>query len=159
MLIAARQVKNLIRLCFLMERKYAPYSKWFGTAFSRLECARELSSTFTEVLLSSTWKERERHLSRAYGVIARRHNALEITRTISEEVSNYGGRPYLVFEAPGLVGDIINSFTDEEVKAIQHGLGSVNQFVDSTNQISNNSLSEMLKAVYTYRRRLPDGNS
>ncbi|MCA1850243.1 MAG: DUF4037 domain-containing protein, partial [Acidobacteria bacterium] len=33
-IIAARIVKNLMRLCFLMERKYAPYSKWFGTAFS-----------------------------------------------------------------------------------------------------------------------------
>jgi len=148
MVIAARQVKNLMRLCFLMERKYAPYSKWFGTAFSQLECAPELSSIFTEVLLSATWKERERHLSRAYGVIARMHNALQITRTISEEVSNYGGRPYLVFEAPELVGDIINSFTDEEVKAIKHSLGSVNQFVDSTDQISHISLVEMLKAVY-----------
>ena len=33
-------------------------------------------------------------------------------------------------------------------KAIRHGLGSVNQFVDSTNQTSNNSLCEMLKALY-----------
>ena len=148
MVIAARQVKNLMRLCFLMERKYAPYSKWFGTAFSQLECAPELSSIFTEVLLSSTWKERERHLSRAYGVIARMHNALQITRTIAEEVSNYGGRPYLVLEAPHLVGDILNCLTDEEVKGFKHGLGSVNQFVDSTDQISHKSLVEMLKAVY-----------
>jgi hypothetical protein len=147
MVIAARQVKNLMRLCFLMERKYAPYSKWFGTAFSKLECAPELSSIFREVLLSLTWKERERNLSRAYGVIARLHNALQITRPIAEEVSKYGGRPYLVFEAPALVGDIINSFTDEEVKAIKHSLGSVNQFVDSTNQISDISLCEMLKAL------------
>ena len=148
MVIAARQVKNLMRLCFLMERKYAPYSKWFGTAFSELECGPELSSLFREVLLSSTWKERERHLSKAYVVIARLHNALQITQPIAEEVSQYGGRPYLVFEAPALVGDIMNSFTDQEVKATKHGLGSVNQFVDSTNQISNISLCEMLKAVY-----------
>jgi Domain of unknown function (DUF4037) len=148
MVIAARQVKNLMRLCFLMERKYAPYSKWFGTAFSKLECATELSPLFKEVLLSSTWRDREKHLSKAYGVIARLHNALQITRPIAEEVSNYGGRPYLVLEAPNLVGDIINSFTDEEVKAIKHGLGSVNQFVDSTNQLSNNSLCEMLKLAY-----------
>jgi hypothetical protein len=56
--------------------------------------------------------------------------------------------PYLVFEAPDLIRDIIDGFTDEEVKAIKHGLGSVNQFVDSTNQVSNNSLCEMLKAIY-----------
>jgi hypothetical protein len=59
--------------------------------------------------------------------------------------ANYGGRPSLVFEAPESVGDIINSFDDEEVKAIKHSLGSVNQFVDSTNQISDISLFEMLK--------------
>ena len=148
MVIAARQVKNLMRLCFLMERNYAPYSKWFGTAFSQLECAPELSPIFREVLLSLTWKERERHLSRAYEVIARLHNGLQITQTIPEEVSNYFGRPYLVLEAPDLVRDIINSFNDEEVKAIKHGLGSVNQFVDSTDQLSDMSLCEMLKAVY-----------
>ena len=31
--IAARLVRDLMRLCFLMERRYAPYSKWLGTAF------------------------------------------------------------------------------------------------------------------------------
>lgn len=148
MIMAARQVKNLMRLCFLVERKYAPYSKWFGTAFSKLECATELSPLFREVLLSLTWKERERHLSRAYGVIARMHNALQITRPIPEEVSNYFGRPYLVLESPDLLRDIIDSYTDQEVKAIKHGLGSVNQFVDSTNQVSSISLCEMLKALY-----------
>ena len=31
-LIAARLVHDLIRLCFLMERRYAPYIKWLGSA-------------------------------------------------------------------------------------------------------------------------------
>jgi hypothetical protein len=148
MVIAAHQVKKLMRLCFLMERKYAPYTKWFGTAFSELECASELGPIFREVLSSSTWKERESNLSRAYRVIARMHNALKITRPIAEDVRNYGGRPYLVFESDELIVDILNSFTDEGVRAIKHGLGSVNQFVDSTDQLSNNELVAMLKAVY-----------
>ena len=32
-IIAGRLVRDLMRLCFLMERQYAPYPKWFGTAF------------------------------------------------------------------------------------------------------------------------------
>lgn len=148
MIIASRQVNKLMRLCFLMERKYAPYTKWFGTAFSELECASELGPIFRDVLMSLTWKERETNLSRAYRVIARMHNALKITRPIFEDVQNYFGRPYIVFECPHLVSDIVSSFTDDEVKAIKHGLGSVNQFVDSTDQLSNNSLVESLKAVY-----------
>jgi hypothetical protein len=151
MVIAARQVKNLMRLCFLMERQYAPYTKWFGTAFSRLECAPELGPIFKDVLLSSlTWKEREENLAKAFRIVARMHNALKITRPIPEDVQQYGGRPYLVFEAPGLVHDLISSFTDEEVKAIKHGFGSVNQFVDSTDQLSHNPLLQMLKAVYRW---------
>ena len=148
MVIAARQVTRLMRLCFLMERKYAPYTKWFGTAFSELECAPELGPIFRDVLLSLTWKERESNLARAYRVIARMHNSLKITRPIVEDVSSYGGRPYLVFEPPDLIRDILHCFSDEEVKAIKHGLGSVNQFVDSTDQLSQNWLVEMLKAVY-----------
>lgn len=148
MVIAANMVKKLMRLCFLMERKYAPYTKWFGTAFSQLECAPELGPIFRDVLLSLTWKEREENLSRAYRVIARMHNALKITPPIFEDVINYHGRPYMVFECPELIREILNGFTGEEIKTIKHGLGSVNQFVDSTDQLSNNSLVEMLKTVY-----------
>jgi Domain of unknown function (DUF4037) len=148
MVIASRQVYRLMRLCFLMERKYAPYTKWFGTGFSKLECASELSPIFRDVILSSTWKERETNLARAFRIIARMHNALNITRPIVEDVDIYHGRPYLVFDSPDLVHDILSSFTDEEVKAIKHGLGSVNQFVDSTDQLSRLPLVEILKAIY-----------
>jgi len=148
-IIAAHQVKRLMRLCFLMERQYAPYTKWFGTAFAKLACAPELGPIFRDVLLSVGWKEREGHLSQAFRVIARLHNELRITRPIREDVSQYFGRPYMVFEEPDLLRDILNSFTDDEVKAIKHGLGSVNQFVESTDQISRKELSEMMKALYT----------
>jgi hypothetical protein len=148
MVIASRQVYRLMRLCFLMERKYAPYTKWFGTGFSKLECASELSPIFRDVLLSLTWKEREANLARAFRIIARMHNALNITQPIVEDVNLYYGRPYLVFEPPDLLQNIRGSFTDEEVKAIKHGLGSVNQFVDTTDQLSNLALREILKAIY-----------
>lgn len=148
MVIAARQVKNLMRLCFLIERKYAPYSKWFGTAFSNLHCGPELSPIFKDVLLSTTWKEREGHVARAYAVIARLHNALQITRPIPEELSRYGGRPYFVIDPPNVVDDIVVSVTDVEVKAIKHLLGSVNQFVDSTNEVARIPLSRMFKTLY-----------
>ena len=49
-LIAARLVRDLMRLCFLMERKYAPFIKWFGSAFAQLDCASDLVPVFTRVL-------------------------------------------------------------------------------------------------------------
>ena len=44
-LIAADLVQDVMRLGFLMERRYAPYSKWFGSAFARLACAAQLDAT------------------------------------------------------------------------------------------------------------------
>src|SRR5207245_8017747 len=85
-LIAGRLVHHLMKLCFLMERRYAPYSKWFGTAFSRLESAYALSPVLDKVLSSASWQEREAHLSEAYRIVAERHNALGITRPLETKV-------------------------------------------------------------------------
>lgn len=39
-----------MRLAMLVERRYAPYPKWFGTAFARLPCAPELRETLEQIL-------------------------------------------------------------------------------------------------------------
>ena len=36
-LIGSRLVRGAMNLCFLMEKRYAPYAKWFGTAFKQLK--------------------------------------------------------------------------------------------------------------------------
>ena len=41
-LLAARLAHDIMQLCFLMEKIYAPYPKWFGFAFAQLgvrQCA------------------------------------------------------------------------------------------------------------------------
>lgn len=40
--VAARQVRDLMRLSLLLERRYAPYSKWLGSAFAQLAAAEAL---------------------------------------------------------------------------------------------------------------------
>jgi hypothetical protein len=42
--VAARQVRDLMKLCLLMRRVYPPYSKWLCTAFTTLLCAPTLRS-------------------------------------------------------------------------------------------------------------------
>jgi len=148
MLIAARQVKNLMRLCFLIERKYAPYSKWFGTAFSQLNCARELSPIFMRVLRAQDWKGRQGFLAQAYGAVARMHNELKVTVPLKEEAAEHGGRPYLVVGDERYAEELRKALTSEEVKNIRHGLGSVNQFMDSNSQLNNLFLCRKLKELY-----------
>jgi Domain of unknown function (DUF4037) len=148
MVIAARQVKNLMKLCFLIERKYAPYSKWFGTAFAHLACAQVLSPIFTQVLQAGEWRARQDFLAQAYEIVARMHNALKVTIALKETTAFYHGRPYLVLADDRYVEELRKSLTSEEVKNLKQNLGSVNQFVDSSDQLNDLYICKKLKGLY-----------
>src|SRR5262249_61098835 len=53
-LVAARLVHDLMRLCFLIERTYAPHSKWFGRAFARLRFGPGLAPILESVVGAAT---------------------------------------------------------------------------------------------------------
>jgi hypothetical protein len=148
MLIAARQVKNLMRLCFLIERRYAPYSKWFGTAFNQLSCSGELHPILMQVLQAQDWRARQEGLARAYELVARLHNALGLTIPLRETAAQYYGRPYLVVGDERYGEELRRLLTNEEVRKLQHQLGSVNQFSDSDDKLNNLDLCQKLKNVY-----------
>ncbi len=95
-LVAARLVKDLMNLGFLMERTYAPYIKWFGTAFSRLDCARLFNPLFERVLTGATWQARQPPLARALETAARLHNQLAVTPPLPEQAEHFYNRPFLV---------------------------------------------------------------
>ena len=149
-IIAAKLVRDLMRLCFLMERVYAPYPKWFGTGFSRLDCATMLTPIFERVLSASDWKERERHLSEAYRVMAAKHNGLGITTTMPTEVSPFYERPYLVLHSGVFVEAIRAVIEDEVVKGIAERtlIGGIDQFSDSTDMHEQVELRGRLTALY-----------
>lgn len=147
-LIAARQIRNLMKLGFLMERRYSPYSKWFGTAFRQLSCAGELSPIFAQVLQSQDWKSRQEALAQAYEAVARMHNALGMTIALEERATPYFGRPYLVIGDERYAAELRKLITSEEVKSIGHNLGSANQFIDSDDKLNDLGFCESLKELY-----------
>ncbi len=129
-ILAARLIHSIMDLCFLMERQYAPFSKWFGTAFSELRCAADLTPVLQAALDAQTWREREKHMSQAYQYLARTHNALGITEPVPTAVEPFFDRPYLV---PGKCnpGDAIyEKITDQEVKRLPRFVGSVDQLTN-----------------------------
>jgi len=144
-LIAARLVRDLMRLCFLMERRYAPFIKWFGSAFAQLDCAAELLPVFAQVLEANSWQERQTHLTIAYEFVAEKHNTLGITQPLPTEVSQYHSRPFLVIHADRFVDAIQAGIKGEQVRALPEHLGSIDQFIDSTDA---QRYLDRLKAVY-----------
>ena len=147
-IVAARIVRELIKLTFLMERQYTPYSKWLGSAFSKLKISKKLSSPLKRVLAAENWKKRERGLSECYSIVAFQHNALKITSAMATEVSNYFERPYKVIHAERFAEAIRKVIRDREVKAIRADLGSIDQFTDSTNVIEDQLLCKRLQVAY-----------
>jgi hypothetical protein len=130
-LIGSRLVSDLMRLCFLMERQYAPYSKWFGTAFSRLTCGPDLTPVLSSVVRAESWLRREEALLTAYEKLAAMHNALQLTDPVSTDVVRMWNRPFKVAWAdfPGLLRAKIQ---DPAVLGIaeQWPIGPVDQFRD-----------------------------
>jgi hypothetical protein len=116
-LIGSQLVHDLMRLCFLMEREYAPYSKWFGTAFSRLSCAGELLPVFEKVLRTSGWQEREEALMAAYSGVAELHNRLQITAPVTTGVEQMWDRPFKVLWGD-FPGALLAEIKDPEVRRI-----------------------------------------
>jgi hypothetical protein len=147
-LVAARLVRELMRLCFLMEKRYAPYTKWFGSAFARLNAALGLTPLLREVLLARDWREREAYLSQAYERAAHLHNQLGITEPLATHVSRYYERPYLVIHAERYVDAIMVQIQDPTVKNIPHAIGSINQLVDSTDVLTNPTLTKKWQAIF-----------
>jgi hypothetical protein len=147
-IIAARLVHDLMRLCFLMERQYAPYPKWFGTAFAQLDSGPQLAPILRAALMADTWPEREQHLGRAYELAAARHNTLGITELLPATVSPFFGRPFQVIHGERFAAAIKARIQDERVKRIPTDIGGIDQFSDSTDLLENPGLRTRLRRLY-----------
>ena len=131
-LIGVRQVRELMQLLFLIERRFAPYAKWFGSAFSRLDCAAEMAPLFDAVLRASNWADRETALSAAYLAVGRRFNARELVESVELRIASFHERPYLVPHSGRFVDALRGAIRDPDVLALPEHVGSLDQFIDST---------------------------
>ena len=150
-IIGSRLVRDVMSLCFLMERQYAPYAKWFGTAFNELKCAEDLSPILRSVLLAEVWQEREKHLAAAFEYIAAMHNRLGITETLPVKVSGFFGRPFQVMNTGGGFAEAIRGrITDPVVKRIAPDklIGSIDQISDNTDILSDPRWRLRLRRLY-----------
>jgi hypothetical protein len=151
-LIASRLVRDIMFLCFLQEKQYAPYPKWFGTAFQQLDCAAALTPILRRVQLGDTWQVREQALCEAGEYIARKHNALQVTEPIAETTSQFFDRPFRVLHTMGADKALLNAITEPQVKRLTDLpsiIGSIDHFSDSTDLRSQIAWRAKIRALYT----------
>ena len=135
-LIAARQMQNLMRLAFLLEKAYTPYPKWFGTAFAQLSCAADLVPLFDQVWQANRWPQREMALNEASLYLARWHNRLQLTKPLPAEVSSFYKRPYHIIHCDQYADALYQQIQDPQVRALPPGLGNLDQLSDATDILS-----------------------
>ena len=132
-----------------MERQYAPYSKWFGSAFAQLDCADGLSPILSRVLGATNWQDRERNLAAAYEIVAAMHNGLNITEPVPTSVSSFHNRPFMIIQGEAIARSIWEAIQDPEAKSLPYGVGKVDQYVGSTDILSNIERCRRLGALHS----------
>ncbi len=138
-MVAARLVRDVMRLCYLMERQHQPYTKWFGSGFAQLACAKRITPLLMEALSAETWRERDRTLGAAYEVVAELHNGLEITEWLEPKASSFHTRPFTVLPEGRYWKALRERVKDPAVKRLMRNqhyvIGNTSQWVDSTDTL------------------------
>jgi hypothetical protein len=76
------------------------------------------------------------------------HNDLKVTAPLPTGVSPFYSRPFLVIHAERFVQALRDAITDEEVLKLPEHLGSVDQFMDSTDALNR---PQWFRSVYAQR--------
>lgn len=150
-IIAARIVRDQIKLAFLIERRWAPYSKWLGRAFAELPLATSLSPLLQGALRADDWRDRESLLCAASSVLADATNRLELAEPVDPTERQFHDRDIRVLGASSLVTALAAAVTDVEVASLVTQLGgrldgthrlpgSLDQAVDSVDVLTNLAL-------------------
>jgi hypothetical protein len=130
--IAARLSRDMMRLTLLMRRRYPPYGKWLGSAFSRLPgVSAVLRPSLAAALAAGSWADREQNLCAAYEALASMHNDLGLTEPVDISVRPYFDRPYRVIGAGRFVASLLDTISADEIRRLPP-TGAVDQFIDST---------------------------
>jgi hypothetical protein len=130
-IIAARLARDVMRTALLIERRYAPYAKWLGTAFSRLPCAGALSRPLERALAASEWKPREAALAEAYRLVAELHLERGLPGAFAPRVGPYFERPFTVINADEIAA-AIHAEIDDALLGELPIVGSLDQVTDAT---------------------------
>lgn len=98
-LICARITERLMRLCFLYKGVYAPYSKWFGTAFDRLDIDNSIKQSIKQAVNADNLIEREKNLINVQAALADMHNDSGLTERVDYRIESYFSRDIKVIFA------------------------------------------------------------
>jgi hypothetical protein len=130
-ILTARLARDCIRLAFLIERRYAPYSKWLGSAVTWLRCGDDLHDLLSRAVAASDAEERQARLGDSYELLGRLTNELALTPPLDPKPRPFYTRPYTVGAADELATALLDAVADPTLRALRPH-GAFDQLFDST---------------------------
>jgi hypothetical protein len=144
--IAARLTRDCIRLALLMARRYAPYSKWLGSAFTRLPDPDGLTGHLAAAMEGLT-QSREAGLAGAYETLARRHALLPGAAALDPRTHPFWDRPARIIGGDRFAADCLRHVNDPQLRRLPL-VGGVDQLADTTDLLSDQTQTRRLRQFY-----------
>ena len=116
-IMAAQLVNYLIKILFYLERKYIPYSKWFGSFFKTLDVYSKVENLVRGILSENDPSEIERKLCLLYVFVVERHNATPGMPYLNNAIQDFFQRPYKVIFAETIIEVLKKSILDDEIRS------------------------------------------
>jgi uncharacterized protein DUF4037 len=145
--VTARLVRDAMRLALLVARRYAPYQKWFGTAFSRLDDPEGLGRQLASALSGTSLREREDALGAAYQILAGRFNALADDLDVDATLRPFHDRPARILGASRFAEAALAHVTDPNLQGIPL-VGSIDQVVDNVEVLTASDLVRKFRGLW-----------
>lgn len=146
-IIAARLVRDVMRMAFLLERRYAPYPKWFGSGFALLPIAERLSPQLNRAMRANDWQARGEALASAYLELAHTQNGLGIA-TFEPVIGPYFDRPFTTINTDDAAAAAQSGIVDEQIRQMPI-IGALDQVSDLTPLLEDPIMSQqMMRQLY-----------
>ena len=144
-LLSAELAGEVIALAFTLSRRWAPYAKWRGTVFRALPVAARLGG-LDQAVAAGDWRERENALAEACQVLLDQQRMRGLAGPRAATVP-FWARPYRTVDE-AVPRELLAAVSDPEVTRLPPLVGSVEQWADGTDVLSNPGRRAALQAAY-----------
>ncbi|SBW17890.1 hypothetical protein FDG2_0415 [Candidatus Protofrankia californiensis] len=122
-MLVARVARDLVRIGFLLERRWAPYGKWLTAAFAQLTLADQIGEHLHHALRATRWLEREAALCVAASHLAAATNRLGLAEPVDPAPRRFHSRDIHVLGGERLTRALTDAISDPPLRTLLTRLG------------------------------------
>lgn len=149
-LIAARLIHDVIRVAFCLEKEYAPYAKWLGSALSELPCAPQLVPNLQAARDARGWRDRQTALNATYETLLAIQRSKGWRDQHSGHVQRFWSRPLTVIGGVEVARAVFSHIEDERLRQLAdtRPIGNIDLISDSAEVLQRPELRVQLRQLF-----------